>query len=62
MLNVDQNTAQIYGKVKSELIKNDTPISENDIWIAALAIQHDLTLATNDNHFKKITTLKIKEI
>ena len=62
VLIVDKNTAELYGKIKSKLRKNGTPIPENDIWIAALTIQHNLILVTNDNHFKHIKSLKIKEI
>jgi len=34
------------------------PIPENDIWIAALAMEHGLTLGSRDEHFKKIEELK----
>ncbi|MEM9153339.1 MAG: VapC toxin family PIN domain ribonuclease, partial [Cyanobacteria bacterium P01_F01_bin.3] len=27
------------------------PLPENDIWIAALALQYDLVLVTHDAHF-----------
>jgi tRNA(fMet)-specific endonuclease VapC len=35
-------------------------VPENDIWIAALALQHDLTLATRDIHFEAVEGLKIE--
>jgi hypothetical protein len=31
-----------------------SPIPTNDLWIAALAIQHDLLLYTRDAHFDKL--------
>jgi tRNA(fMet)-specific endonuclease VapC len=34
------------------------PIPENDLWIAAIAIQHGLTLATRDEHFNDVDDLK----
>jgi tRNA(fMet)-specific endonuclease VapC len=34
------------------------PIPENDIWIAALAHQYSLTLASNDAHFREIENLQ----
>ena len=34
-------------------------IPENDIWIAAIALQHDLTSATRDEHFKEIEGVKV---
>jgi tRNA(fMet)-specific endonuclease VapC len=33
---------------------------KNDIWIAAIAIQHDLTLISRDAHFKEVDNLKVK--
>lgn len=57
MLSCDKQTAKHYGIIKSQLKKKGTPIPENDIWIAALALQHKLTLATRDNHFNKINGL-----
>ena len=59
VLNIDSETSAIYGKVKAILRKNGTPIPENDIWIAATAIQHKLNLSTRDNHFKQIPDLNL---
>lgn len=53
----DTETARYYGRIKDHLRTKGTPIPENDIWIAALAKQHHLTLVTRDQHF-----LHIKEI
>lgn len=39
---------------KSILKLKGTPIPENDIWIAALSAQHELTLVTGDHHFDHI--------
>jgi tRNA(fMet)-specific endonuclease VapC len=50
----DATTADIYGRIKSELIKKGKPIPENDIWIAAIALQYNLPLFTTDNHFQEI--------
>ncbi|MES2809978.1 MAG: type II toxin-antitoxin system VapC family toxin [Bacteroidota bacterium] len=46
------NTSVVYGKLKAELKKAGTPIPENDIWIAAMALENELPLFTTDNHFK----------
>jgi tRNA(fMet)-specific endonuclease VapC len=40
---------------------NGQPIPENDIWIAAIAEQHGLTLVTKDAHFNAIDHLKIEK-
>jgi len=36
------------------------PIPENDLWIAAMALEHDLVLATRDAHFGEIDNLKVE--
>jgi len=36
------------------------PIPENDIWIAALANQYDLIIATNDQHLNLIDSVTVE--
>ncbi len=54
VLECNSDTARLYGKIKSQLKARGTPIPENDIWIAALAEQHQLTLITRDKHFNNV--------
>jgi tRNA(fMet)-specific endonuclease VapC len=54
----DRVTAQHYGRIKNRLRTQGQPIPENDIWIAALAQQHDLVLVTRDQHFNHVEGLK----
>ncbi len=61
ILDCSIETARIYGHIKSKLRIKGTPIPENDIWIAAIAIQNDLTLISRDNHFNFIDTLNIEK-
>ena len=51
VLACDAATAATYGEIKATLRAKGSPIPENDLWIAALAQQHDLTLASRDAHF-----------
>lgn len=53
----DAKTARQYGEVKNKLRDKGRPLPENDVWIAALALQHNLTLATRDAHFQEIENL-----
>ena len=62
IINIDQDTAKKYSEIKAKLKKAGKPIPDNDIWIAALSLQYDFTLVTNDAHFKNINLLKIKQI
>ena len=60
ILNCDPDTGYWYGTVKNQLRQDGKPAPENDIWIAALALQHDLILATRDKHFEAVDGLKIE--
>lgn len=55
----DIETAKQYGQIKEMLRVAGRPIPENDIWIAALARQHNFSLCTRDQHFKNIKGLKV---
>jgi len=52
-------TARLYGAVKNILRLKGHPIPENDLWIAAIALEHNLTLATRDSHFAEIADLQV---
>jgi len=60
VLDVDSVTARHYGDLKELLKRKGRPIPENDIWIAAVALQHDLTLVTRDRHFKEVPGLSLE--
>jgi tRNA(fMet)-specific endonuclease VapC len=53
-------TAQQYGEIKNRLRQKGHPIPENDIWIAAIAMQNDLTLVARDAHFEEVDGLEIE--
>ncbi len=54
----DANTASQYGDLKNRLRIKGRPLPENDMWIAALALQYDLTLITRDAHFQEVENLR----
>lgn len=58
VLEVSEITAYHYGEIKSQLKSIGKPIPENDIWIAALAIEHEIALVTADQHFNYIKALE----
>jgi tRNA(fMet)-specific endonuclease VapC len=62
ILYCDVNTAKEYGFVKNYLRKKGSIIPDNDIWISAIAKQHDLILATRDQHFINMDSLIELEI
>jgi tRNA(fMet)-specific endonuclease VapC len=53
----DDQTTQQYASVYRQLRQQGTPIPTNDIWIAALALQHGLTLHARDRHFDHLPQL-----
>lgn len=50
----DDSTTRIYATIARELRRAGTPIPTNDIWIAAIVLQHDLVLFSRDRHFDAI--------
>lgn len=60
VLDVDSTFAVYYGEIVAALYKKGKPLPINDVWIAATALQHDLTLITRDKHFNEISNLKMK--
>ena len=59
VLSCNASTARWYGIVKSDLRLKGRPIPENDVWIAALARQHDLTVVSRDGHFEEVPDLDV---
>ena len=59
-LPLDVATASRYGGLKAALQKKGRPIPENDLWIAASAVQHGLILATRDRHFEQVDSLQVE--
>jgi tRNA(fMet)-specific endonuclease VapC len=55
----DERTAEIYGKIHAELSQAGTPIPQNDIWIAALAREYQMDLATTDPHFRRVQGINV---
>jgi len=54
VLSVTAETAQCYADARSKLKQNGTPIPANDLWIAALALQHQMPLLSRDKHFDAV--------
>jgi len=55
----DETTAELSAQIKAELAAKGKSIPENDVWIAAIARQEDLPLATRDRHFSFVSGLTI---
>src|SRR5580704_15391916 len=55
----DDLTNELYAKVWSELASKGKPIPTKDVWIAAISLQHQLTLATSDKYFDYVPLLQV---
>ena len=51
VLFADEQTVHHYVAVFRQLRRQGTPIPTNDLWTAALVLQHDLVLCARDRHF-----------
>jgi tRNA(fMet)-specific endonuclease VapC len=60
LLGCDIDTSRHYGRIKNNLRAKGRPIPENDIWIAAVAQQHGLTLVSRDAHFDEGDALSLE--
>jgi tRNA(fMet)-specific endonuclease VapC len=51
---VDEETSMRYAIIHGDLRRRGTPVSVNDLWIAATASQHGLRILTTDGDFRRI--------
>jgi tRNA(fMet)-specific endonuclease VapC len=57
VIGVDDETTRHYAAVRERLRAAGTPLPENDVWIAAIAVQHRFELASKDGHFDAVQGL-----
>lgn len=55
-------TTHLYAKVFAQLRKVGRPIGTNDMWIAALAMEHGCSLLTLDSDFASVAGLKLVKL
>ena len=53
----DDQTTHHYASAFRQLRVQGTPIPTNDVWIAALVLQHNLTIHARDRHFDHLPQL-----
>ena len=59
ILHPDTATALYYAQVSTDLERKGKIIPENDIWIAAAALECGMPLVTRDAHFQHVTGLQL---
>ncbi|MEH2168126.1 MAG: type II toxin-antitoxin system VapC family toxin [Nostoc sp.] len=75
--NIDQKTANTYGQLKAALFNQFAPkekskrrktkitdlgFGENDLWIASIALQQNLTIVSADSDFQRIQQVRTLSI
>ena len=53
-LHTDDTTVLRYAEIAHHLKERGRPIPTNDLWIAALARQHDMPVLSQDRHFDHV--------
>ncbi len=61
MLPLTTETRRHYARPRGALARAGTPVPENDLWIAALAVEHGRPLATRDAHFARVPGLTVRD-
>jgi tRNA(fMet)-specific endonuclease VapC len=57
VLPIVEETATHYASIREQLKRAGAPLPANDVWIAALAQQHDLPVLSHDAHFDVVPGL-----
>ena len=61
IINFDHESAEVFGRVRSDLERKGTVIGPYDLQIASIAIAHDLVLVTNKiKQFKRVDGLNLE--
>jgi len=59
VLPLDRAAADTFGRLKAELQRQGTPLSDFDLLIAAITLRYDGILVTNNTaHFEKVAGLQ----
>ena len=55
----DDQTTHHYAQLYLQLRRKSVAVPTNDLWIAALVVQHNLILCTSDTHFQHFPQIPI---
>jgi predicted nucleic acid-binding protein len=58
ILRVERDTTLFYADIIADLRQRGRMIPINDVWIAALALQHELPVLSRDGHFDEVKRLR----
>ena len=59
-ITLSNETPSTYARFFLHLTLQGTPIPTNDVWIAALAFEHEAILCTGDGHFRNLPQVEAR--
>ena len=59
LLSLTLETTKRFTELFKQIRTNRTAISTNDLWIASLALEHDIPILTLDNDFQRIKRIRV---
>jgi tRNA(fMet)-specific endonuclease VapC len=61
ILPITSQVAVQFAEVVTSLVRKGTPVPVNDMWIASVALAHQLIVVSHDGHFHHIDSLQIED-
>ena len=62
ILSFDESSAKVYGRLRADMERKGTPLTEPDLRIASIAMHHGLIVITgNSKHFSRVPGLKVED-
>ena len=61
-ITISDTTTRLFAAINKKLKRAGTPINVNDVWIAALALEHGCLLVTLDSDFSQVPDLMIAQL
>jgi predicted nucleic acid-binding protein len=61
ILGIDSYVAERFAMIVGQLRQDGRVINTNDMWIAAIALAHELTVISSDRHFGFIRDLRVED-
>ena len=58
LFDITSYTAYEYALIKAKIRSIGKPLPDNDLWIAAIAQEHNMTIVTRDKHFLELDFIK----
>ncbi|RUP40654.1 MAG: type II toxin-antitoxin system VapC family toxin [Acinetobacter sp.] len=61
-ITISDTTTKLFAAINKKLKRAGTPINVNDVWVAALALEHGCLLVTLDSDFARVPDLMIAQL